>query len=120
MTCRTVKPGQYFSSLTGYFKDEQIIDQVVSLRAFIFVEVGMPTQTRAISCQLANIFVSSVLIVSPVHLPWKDNLVTLQFGVAALQGKQEVPVITQATIRNRTSSDHRRAVGSVRLADSIR
>lgn len=47
-----------------------------------------------------NISVSGVLVESAAPLPSEDELVTLQFGVAALQGEQEVTVVTQATIRN--------------------
>lgn len=81
--------------------------QGTSLRASMRVKVGMPAQVtgstpdaQPIRCQLVNISVSGVLVESTVPLPSEDELVTLQFGVAALQGEQEVTVVTQATIRN--------------------
>jgi len=71
------------------------------------VKVGMPAQVtgsapdaQPIQCQLVNISVSGALVESTAPLPSEDELVTLQFGVAALHGEQEVTVTTQATIRN--------------------
>ncbi len=81
--------------------------QGTSLRASMRVKVGMPAQVtgstpdaQPIQCQLVNISVSGVLVESTTPLPSEDELVTLQFGVAALQGEQEVTIVTQATIRN--------------------
>ena len=81
--------------------------QGTSLRASMRVKVGMPAQVtgsapdaQPIRCSLVNISVTGVLVESNAPLPADDELVTLQFGLAALQGGPEVQVVTQATIRN--------------------
>jgi c-di-GMP-binding flagellar brake protein YcgR len=81
--------------------------QGTSLRASMRVKVGMPAQVtgskpgaQPVHCSLVNISVTGVLVESATPLPEDDELVTLQFGVASLQGGDEVQVVTQATIRN--------------------
>jgi c-di-GMP-binding flagellar brake protein YcgR len=78
-----------------------------SLRASMRVKVSLPAQVtgsaldaQPIHCSLVNISVTGVLVESKTPLPADDELVTLQFGVAALQGGQDVQVVTRATIRN--------------------
>jgi hypothetical protein len=58
-----------------------------SLRVSMRVKVGLPAQ------------VTGILVESRDPLSADDELVTLQFGVAAPQGGQEVQVVTQVTIR---------------------
>lgn len=81
--------------------------QGTSLRASMRVKVGIAAlvtgsaqDAQPIRCSLVNISVTGVLVESGTPLPSDDDLVTLQFGVAALEGDQEVQVVTQATIRN--------------------
>lgn len=81
--------------------------QGTSLRASMRVKVGMPAQVTGsapdaepIQCSLMNISVTGVLVESTTPLPADDELVTLTFSVAGPLGGQEVPVVTQATIRN--------------------
>jgi c-di-GMP-binding flagellar brake protein YcgR len=81
--------------------------QGTSLRASMRVKVGMPAEVtgsapdaQAIHCSLINISVTGVLVESTTPLPADDELVTLAFSVAGPLGGDEVPVVTQATIRN--------------------
>jgi c-di-GMP-binding flagellar brake protein YcgR len=81
--------------------------QGTSLRASMRVKVNLAAQVtgstpdaQPIACSLVNISVSGVLVESTSPLPSDDELVTLQFGVAAMHGADEVQVKAQATIRN--------------------
>jgi c-di-GMP-binding flagellar brake protein YcgR len=81
--------------------------QGTSLRASMRVKVSLAGQVtgsapdaQPIHCSLVNISVTGVLVESKTPLPSDDELVTLQFGVAALQGGPDVQVVTRATIRN--------------------
>lgn len=81
--------------------------QGTSLRASMRVKVDIPAQVtgcapdaQPIGCSLVNISVTGVLVESAAPLPSDDELVSLQFGVAAMQGADEVNVVVQATIRN--------------------
>jgi c-di-GMP-binding flagellar brake protein YcgR len=81
--------------------------QGTSLRASMRVKVslagrvtGSAPDAQPIDCSLVNISVTGVLVESKMPLPADNELVTLQFGVAALQGGQDVQVVTRATIRN--------------------
>jgi c-di-GMP-binding flagellar brake protein YcgR len=81
--------------------------QGTSLRASMRVKVSIPAQVtgsvpdaQPIACSLVNISVTGVLVESASPLPADDELVTLQFQVASMQGADDVEVMTQATIRN--------------------
>jgi c-di-GMP-binding flagellar brake protein YcgR len=81
--------------------------QGTSLRASMRVKVSLAAQVtgsapdaQPIHCSLVNISVTGVLVESKTPLPADDELVTLQFGVAALQDGPDVQVVTRATIRN--------------------
>lgn len=81
--------------------------QGTSLRASMRVKVNQTAQVtgsgpdaQPIACSLVNISVTGVLVESRSPLPSDDELVTLQFGVAAMRGADEVEILVQATIRN--------------------
>lgn len=81
--------------------------QGTSLRASMRVKTDLSAQVTGsapdaepIPCSLVNISVTGVLVESATPLPSDDELVTLQFGIAPLQGDASVQVVTQATIRN--------------------
>jgi len=81
--------------------------QGTSLRASMRVKVSLPAQVtgsgpeaQPMHCSVVNISVTGVLVESPTPLPADDELVRIQFGVAALEGGEDVKVTAQATIRN--------------------
>lgn len=81
--------------------------QGTGLRASMRVKVNMAAQVtgsapdaQPIACSLVNISATGVLVESRSPLPSDDELVTLQFGVAAMWGADEIAVVVRATIRN--------------------